>query len=310
MGRIRKIYLSNRDYLAYLLDYREYIATLGYAQSTHLSRVFAAMEFLQWLIDNELENIQDVKPAHIKEYYKSLINRPSSRTDGVICSGYIQSHIRSIRLFFTLLQEKMIIIKNPMSVLVFKIPKEKARPKPVLSISEVLELYRHTETLQERAFLSLCYGCGLRSMELTAINLEDLRLAENYIVIPHGKGNRKRFVPINQRIRNDIEQYILHERSMYLKNENQKYLFINILGERIRRYTFVRMLKKMIERTGNKEITKKGICPHHLRHSIATHLLEQGVGLEQVRNFLGHSKLESTEIYTRVSQKQLKELLS
>jgi integrase/recombinase XerD len=208
-----------------------------------------------------------------------------------------------------LLQEKGIIVKNPMSVLTFSIKKEKPRPKSVLHISEVLELYRHTETLQERAFLSLCYGCGLRSMELTAMNLEDLRLTENYIIVPHGKGNRKRLIPVNQRIRTDIEQYILHERGMYLKNEHQKALFINTFGERIRRYTFVKILKKIIERTENKKINQKEIRLHHLRHSIATHLLEQGVGLEQVRNFLGHSKLESTEIYTRVSQKQLKELL-
>jgi integrase/recombinase XerD len=291
------------------LDYREYIATLGYALSTHLSRVFCVMDFLQWLIDNELSTINEVKPAHIKTYYQQLKNRPNKTQDGVLCGGYIQHYLRSIRLFFKLLQEKSIVIKNPMSVLTFSIPKEKSRPKSVLSIAEALELYRSTETLQERAFLSLCYGCGLRSMELTAINLEDLRLAENYLIIPHGKGNRKRLIPVNQRIRNDIEQYILHERAMYLKTEQQKALFLNTSGERIRRYTFVCMLKKIIERTGNKEISKKEIRPHHLRHSIATHLLEQGVGLEQVRNFLGHRKLESTEIYTRVSQKQLKELL-
>ena len=307
--RIRKIYLSNSDYLSYLLDYREYIATVGYSYTTHLSRVFAVMEFLQWLIDNEIGVICEVKPVHIKEYYKQLKNRPNKTKDGLICSGYIQHQIRSIRLFFSLLQEKQIIIKNPMSVLQFSIPKEKPVPKFVLTIAEVLELYRHTETLQERAFLSLCYGCGLRVMELTAINMDDLRLSENYIIIPHGKGNRKRLIPINQRVRGDIEQYILYERAMYLKDQHQKALFLNSCGERIRKYTFVRMLKKIIERTGNKHINKKEIRPHHLRHSIATHLLEQGVTIEQVRNFLGHRKLESTEIYTRVSQKQLKKLL-
>jgi integrase/recombinase XerD len=300
--------LSN-EYTAYLKSYRDYLTALGYVYHSQRSRTVILREFLQWLINQGLNDITQVKPSHIKEYHEQLKNRPCKNKEGVLSSGSVQHHFFVIRLFFALLQEKHIIIKNPMSVVKFTFPKEKKQPKAVLTIAEAMELYRHSETLSERAFLSLCYGCGLRSMELSAINIDDLRLNENYIIIPSGKGNRKRLIPINQRIRADIEQYINHERDLYLKDKQQKSLLLTTSGERTRAYTFRRILRDIIKRTGNRAIIKKKICPHHLRHSIATHLLERGVGVEQVRNFLGHANLETTEIYTRVSQKQLQQLL-
>ncbi len=309
MGKIKRLHLSNQDYTSYLLDYREYVSTLGYVLPSQKDKASNVLDFLQWLIDQWLNEITQVKPAHIKAYHEHLKNRPCQKKEGVLSSGSIQHHFSAIRLFFTQLQEKHIIIQNPMSVIKISSPKEKPRPKSIVSIPEVMELYRHSETLLERVFLSLCYGCGLRSMELTALNTEDLRLGENYIIIPHGKGNKKRLVPINQRIRTDIEQYLSYERVLYLKEKQQKALLLNTSGERIRKYTLRNILCKIIERTENKQIIQKSIRPHHLRHSIATHLLEQGVPVEQVRNFLGHSQLETTEGYTRVSQKQLKELL-
>lgn len=309
MKKNRRQQLTNKDYSTYLADYREYISALGYVHHSQKNRNFIVQDFLQWLTEKELNNINRIKPSHIKEYHEHLKNRPCKTKEGILSPGSIQHHFCAIRLFFSLLQEKQIIVKNPMSIIKITSPREKSRPKSVLTISEAMELYRHTETLQERAFLSLCYGCGLRSMEITAANTEDLKLGENYIIVPHGKGNKKRLIPINQRIRTDLEQYITYERILYRKDKQQKALLLNTSGERIRKYTLIKILNTIIERTANKEIIKKQIRPHHLRHSIATHLLEKGVPVEQVRNFLGHSRMETTEEYTRVSQKQLKELL-
>lgn len=309
MERTRKQHLSNTAYASYLQDYREYASNLGYAYHSQRRKSFLLHDFLQWLTERNINDITKIAPSHLKEYHEHLKNRPCKTKEGVLKSNTIQQHFSSIRLFFILLQETQIIVKNPMSVIKITCKREKSFPKSILTIPEVMELYRYTETLLERAFLSLCYGCGMRGMEVTAVNMEDLRLNENYIIIPHGKGNKKRLVPISQRIRRDIEQYIDYERTLYMKDERQKALLLNTSGERIRSYTFAKMLYRIIERTGNKEIIRKKICPHNLRHSIATHLLEQGVTIEQVRNFLGHSLLETTEIYTRVSQKQLKTLL-
>jgi integrase/recombinase XerD len=308
MGKCKSLHLSNASYSEYLQAYRSYVRNVGYVWHTQKSRVFIVLEFLQWLITHEITEIAEVKPVHIKSYSEYLQNRPGMKGD-VLSSSSIRHHLHTIRTFFALLQEQHIIIKNPMSVLTFSFRQEERQEKQVLTIAEVMTLYRFTETLQERAFLSLCYGCGLRSMELSALNIEDLKLKENHITILHGKGNKKRLIPINQRIRSDIEQYINNERVLYQKERNQQAVLLNSNGERMRKYTFVSMLNKIIERTGNADILNKAIRPHHLRHSIATHLLEQGVSVEQIRRFLGHSLLETTEQYTRVSQKQLKELM-
>jgi len=309
MGKSKSLYLSNAVYSDCLQDYQNHLRTLGYVCHTQKSRVFIVLEFLEWLTAQDLNEITQVQPVHLKNYSEYLKNRPSRSKAGVLSSCSMRHHLHSLRLFFALLQQKHIIIKNPMSVLVFNFRQQQRQQKAVLTISEAMTLYRYTETLQERAFLSLCYGCGLRSMELSALNMEDLKLKENYIVIVRGKGNKRRIIPINQRIRSDIEHYLDHERILYQKDSNQTAVLLNSTGERMRKYTFVSILNKIIERTGNTAIINKGIRPHHLRHSIATHLLEQGVSVEQVRRFLGHSLLETTEQYTRVSQKQLKELL-
>jgi len=310
MGKPKSIDIDNAAYREYLQIYRNHVRTLGYVPPTQISRVFTVLEFLQWLLMQELNEIENVKPVHIQHYSEYLKNRPSRSKEGILSSCSLRHHLYTLRLFFAMLQDRHIIIKNPMSVLTFRFPNPEQQKKAVLTIAEVMTLYRFTETLQERAFLSLCYGCGLRSMELAALNMEDLHLRENYIVIVRGKGNKRRIIPINQRIRSDIEQYLANERVLYQKAKNQPAVLLNTNGERMRKYTFVSILNKLIERTGNAEIIDKGIRPHHLRHSIATHLLEQGVPVEQVRRFLGHSLLETTEQYTRVSQKQLKDLMN
>ena len=310
MGKPKSLHLSNSSYGEYLQEYRRYVRNVGYVNHTQKSRVCIVFAFLQWLMMQNINEIAKVKPTDIKNYSEYLKHRPCQTKAGVLSSDSLRHHLRTIRMFFALLQEKHVIIKNPMSVLTFHFRQEERKEKPVLSIAEVKILYRFTDSLHERAFLSLCYGCGLRSMELSALNMEDLHLKENYITVVRGKGNKRRVIPINQRIRSDIEQYLDNERILYNKEKNQQAVLLNTHGERMRKYTFVKMLNDIIARTENIEIQNKGIRPHHLRHSIATHLLEQGVPVEQVRRFLGHSLLETTERYTRVSQKQLKELMN
>jgi integrase/recombinase XerD len=213
-------------------------------------------------------------------------------------------------MFFSWLQERRTIVTNPMSTLKFNYPKAGKKPRTVLTIAEIKELYRETETQQERAILSLAYGCGLRSMEVTAVNLDDIRFNEGILIVPKGKGNKRRVIPMNRRIEQDLKNYMYNERYLYQKDDNEKAFILNIKGDRMRKYTVRKILSRIIARIGNQTIIEKNISTHNLRHSIATHLLEQGVAVEQVRNFLGHAHLETTEIYTRVSQEQLKSLMN
>jgi integrase/recombinase XerD len=153
----------------------------------------------------------------------------------------------------------------------------------------------------------MAYGCGLRVSEMVQSNIEDIRLKESILIVPRGKGNKRRTVPMSTGVTKELSDYFFNERIHYNATV-QKAFMVHSRGGRMQKYTFNKILQKLIKRTKNKEIQEKQISIHNLRHSIATHLLEQGVPLEQVRQFLGHSQLESTEIYTRVSQKQLENL--
>ena len=150
------------------------------------------------------------------------------------------------------------------------------------------------------------YGCGLRVNEVSQLNKEDLRLTENLIIVQKGKNSKRRLVPVNDTISKELQEF--------LENREQKTsaIFTHSKGGRIKPWTLNKLLKKLIKRThfgkqlSTEELGKIGM--HTLRHSIATHLLENGMKLERVQQFLGHSFIESTEIYTHITQNQIENM--
>ena len=306
----RVIQLKNQTYKTILSDYRQHVRILGYSENGQEVKYANVLELLTWLESEGIQELTTVEPVHIKAYHEHLRHRPHKKQVGVLHESTIHHHMHNVRAFFAWLQESGVLITNPMSTLRFRFTKAKSEPRTVLTIAQVQLLYRTSETLQERVILSLAYGCGLRAMELSSVNLSDLNLRDGILTVPQGKGNKRRVVPMSHRVQQDIRDYINNERDLYIKDEAELALLLNIKGKRLRHYTARKLLQSLVERTGDKTIISKNIALHNLRHSIATHLLEQGLPLEQVRNFLGHSHLETTEVYTRVNQAQLKALLS
>ena len=297
------------EYQTLLKNYQKHINILGYSENGKQIKYSNVLEFLLQLEAKEIIPIKKVSSADIVRHYEYLKSRPHKKHEGILSLKTISHHMRSIRVFFSFLQESGIIIINPMSTLQFKHLQSTPTQRTILTITEIKELYQATETLQERVILSLAYGCGLRAMELSAVNMEDVRINDGILIVPRGKGNKRRVIPMSTGVKKDLDNYIENERDLYLVDEAVTALLLNIKGDRLQKYTCRKLLKKLITRAGNEEIIQKEISTHNLRHSIATHLLEQGVPIEQVRNFLGHSHLETTEIYTRINQKQLKELM-
>ena len=296
MGKYKKSQPKTAAYQSLLKDFGQYIGILGYSKNGREIKIANVTEFLQWLEAEGQHRIEAVSPRQITAHYAYLKQRPHRTQAGVLSLKTITHHMRSIRQLFIFLQESGRMVTNPMSTLRFHYPAETPGQRTVLTQVEIRQLYRVTQTLQERVILSLGYGCGLRAMELVAVNMEDLFLSDHHLVIPRGKGNKRRLVPLSRGVRHDLQAYINYERDLYLTDESEPALLLNIKGKRLRKYTCRDILKKLIGRTGNKAIMEKGISLHNLRHSIATHLLEQGMAVEQVRNFLGHVHLETTEI--------------
>lgn len=161
--------------------------------------------------------------------------------------------------------------------------------------------------------LSLGYGCGMRVGELEKINIKDIKLRESIVIVPKGKGNKRRIIPMSPGVKNDIQKYYFEEREILSKgrdyNKAEEAFMLNSRGGRMREHSYNRTLKIIIERSQDEAIKSKKLSIHSLRHSIASHLIEQGMEVNQVRQFLGHSQLETTQHYTHINKNQIKNMI-
>ncbi len=312
MSRPKTIRLLTETYQILSTRFYQYLLRLGYTQQSSRSRYNYLTEFLHYLELRGLLEITIITTNQINQYYEYLSHRPSLKDGGLLSQKTTHSHMRNVRDLFKMLQYENQISVNPCSVLNYPYPRQKSERK-VLSQEEIEELYCVTRSAQERAILSLGYGCGLRVGELTKCNIEDVKLREKILVVPQGKGMKRRVVPMSSGVVKDLADYYYQERERLTIGRDYKpglkAFMLHSRGGRMNKWTYNKYLKSMIERTGNRSIYNKEITMHNLRHSIATHLIEQGIEVEKVRLFLGHSQLETTQIYTHISQEQLSKLM-
>jgi integrase/recombinase XerD len=312
MGRPKNIIVVNQEYRILAEEFYRYILRLGYNPKSSKARYNYLCEFLSQLEQKGMLDITKITAQEISNYYEYISERPSKKDGGILSQKTTHSHMRIIRDLFIMLQNKGKVKINPCSTLKFHYPRETAE-RTILDQEEIKQLYKVVETAQEKAILSLAYGCGLRVGELTSCNIEDIRLREKILIVPKGKGNKRRVVPISSGVVKDLSDYYYKEREALTKGRDYKptesAFMLHSRGGRMRKHTYNKHLKILIERTQNQAIKDKQITIHNLRHSIATHLLEQGIPVEQVRLFLGHSQLETTQIYTHISRKQIENLM-
>ncbi|WP_068671953.1 site-specific tyrosine recombinase XerD [Oceanobacillus sp. Castelsardo] len=225
--------------------------------------------------------------------------------DGGKSTSTISRHISSIRSFHQFLMREKIV--NQDASLHIETPKKERKLPDVLSQKEVEQLLSiDTKTplaYRNKAMFELMYATGLRVTELVTLNISDLHLTMGFVQC-FGKGSKERIVPIGDVAIHAIEQYLQHGRGKLLKQNSTSTLFLNQHGRPLTRQGFWKILKKIALEVGiNKEIT-----PHTLRHSFATHLLENGADLRIVQEMLGHEDISTTQIYTHVTKTRLKDM--
>lgn len=284
-------------------EYKEYLLLLGYANETCQSRYLYLKEFFNHLEEIGIYQLHHITAVEIANFYEYVQNRKSTRTKENLKLKTVYDIMRCVQMYLGYALHLGKIKINPASHLKFHYPDEEVN-RIIFSQEQIRELYQVTEDLQERAILNIAYGCGLRVNEISQLNKEDLRLTENLVIVQKGKNSKRRLVPINDTVSNELRAFLGQQ-----EEQKSKVVFHNSKGGRMQEWTLNKQLKKIIERTdfgkefNREELNKIGI--HSLRHSIATHLLENGMALEQVQLFLGHSHIESTEIYTHVTQNQI-----
>ena len=213
--------------------------------------------------------------------------------------------LSSVRMFHKFLMIEGYSTINPASLI--EAPRTLQRLPETLSLREVEALLASpcTESLidvRDKAMLELLYATGLRVSELVFLKLQDLNLQAGYLMTM-GKGSKERVIPIGDSARRELENYISRSRPPE-KHTVCKYLFLSRLGDRMSRQAFWNIIKKRALESG----ILKNISPHTLRHSFATHLLENGADLRSVQLMLGHADLSTTQIYTHVTRERLKRL--
>ncbi len=284
--------------------FRDYLLQLGYSHTSVKSLPAYIRVFLVRFLKPGLQNsVQHISRADILMFYKELQERPSQKSAGGLSESYIYKHIYVLRLFFSFLETGGYIRSNPISALKFKPPHSDSREP--LSRSEIALLFEQAQTLREKAILHLFYSCGLRRSEAVSLNIRDVHFKSGLLYVREGKGGKRRVLPLTKTVSDTLKHYYLQERQVGLSSQADTEAFIlNRYGSRMSCAAFNKFMRKFVLRTGLERI----VSPHYLRHSIATHLLENGLSLEYVREFLGHSFLESTQIYTKISKTQLHKL--
>lgn len=178
--------------------------------------------------------------------------------------------------------------------------REKKLPE-YLSYDEVLRLLEVVEdNYLNRVILEVLYGCGLRVSELCSLRISDIHFEESLIEC-FGKGNKQRYVPINEAALFAINDYLVKFRSKLEYKESNDVLLLNKKGRVIKR----EYINKMLNKAAKKADINKRIHPHMLRHTFSTHLLENGANLRSIQTMLGHKNLSTTEIYTHIDKKKL-----
>lgn len=280
-------------------DFRNYLTQLGYSKSSCSMLPVCVSDFLRHAGEPVLATIT---PDHIQHFYDWLEVRPHKKKSGGLSEQYIHHHVYALRVFFTWLERAGVIKYNPISALQFKAPE--SNPRQPLSREEIQSLFESTESLKERAVLHLFYSCGLRRSEGEALSIRDVHFKKQMLYVREGKGARRRAVPMPVRVSAELESYYLRERGRVTNVQAPEAFMLNRRGMRMSGYSYNQVLKTLLVRGG----LSPWVSLHHLRHSIATHLLESGLELEKVRDFLGHSHLETTQIYTQVPQYLVRKL--
>ena len=243
-------------------------------------------------------NINKIDYNYIREYLSYLYEKNYSKTS-------IARNISTLRSFFKYLYNENIIKDNPL-VLISNPKLDKKLPK-VLNYQELENLLLTPDIntpigLRDACILELLYSTGIRVNELTNIKINDINFTEKKILIL-GNGNQERYVLFGNLCLKKINDYLRNGRT-YLDKDNNQYLFLNKKGKKISDRT----IRTMIDTMCNKASIKMHISPHTLRHTFATHMLNEGADLKTVQELLGHENLSTTQIYTHVSNEYLRNI--
>ena len=298
-------------------SFKEWLEALGYSWQGVYYMPIQIRGLLNWLERQNKTQLADITTEAITNYYYQELKQRKNymRDAGTLSNKHLNKNLQALRKFTEYLRQT-----GKLQIPLLNIRQEEIIDnKPtVLTEEEIKQLFKATETIpdkmkhakprefyemlnhRDRAMLSIFYGCGLRRNEGYHLNITDIHLESAVVHVRKGKGYKERFVPVSKKGMDNITAYLYDARPLMIRDNKEEAFFLNHIGKRLGGQMLMLCLQNLARRTNNNELQQKEIGLHTLRHSIATHLLGNGMSLESIRDFLGHSSLESTQIYTHL----------
>ncbi len=254
-------------------------------------------QFEKYIIDNgkDYSKITDEDIKKYIEHMQEIGKKPSTISRG----------LASIRSFYQYEAKNKRVEEDPTEGI--QSPKIEKRVPNVLTSKEVALLLEQPKNIdlkgiRDKAMLEFAYATGMRVTEIISLNIEDVNLEQGYATCRNGK--KERTVPIGNMSLKALKEYVQNARGIMIKDEDEKALFVNVNGQRLTRQGFWKIIKYYKEQAH----IEKDITPHVLRHSFATHLLQNGADLKSIQTMLGHSDILSTQIYMQFQDETLKNI--
>jgi integrase/recombinase XerD len=300
----------NHSYREINKNYTLWLDTLGFSSGVVLDYKERVNEFLEWLETHSVNQINQITQKHINDYFNHLETRPNKRRAGHLLSvSHLNHNFIAVDKLLEYLHTQSVQNTPTPTGYRLKVDKdERIRNIEPLSTEEIKTLIeaipntyknlrfeqRETNHHQLKLIFALYYACGLRLSEGVKVQIKDIDFERKTVFVEKGKNYKDRFIPMSSGVYTALQDYIYNFRNLQKTTHNR--LFLKGKDD------LNKMLKHLQNECENEQIKQKRISMHLLRHSIATHLLQNKMSIENISLFLGHSSLESTQIYTHLAE--------
>jgi integrase/recombinase XerD len=299
VARRRPPNLDPRSFESVLFEYLQALRASGFSESLHKQARLQLPRFFAHLKKRGVRDVTSVTEADVFDFARHLATSHQPKTGKTYSFSSQTSYLMHVKRLFRFLEQTRVILKNPSLDLVLPTWSKLPRSVPTQAQAERLVTVPSPKTVmgrRDRAVLELLYGSGIRVGECERLDLRDLDLARGTVFVRNGKGRKDRVVPIAGRAALAMESYLKHSRHKLVKDPREQAVFLNFYGERLSRKSIQEMLREQVKAAG----IPIPFTAHSLRHGCATHMLQRGADVRHVQQLLGHSRIETTALYTRV----------
>jgi integrase/recombinase XerD len=288
---------QNNEYVLLSESFRQWLILLNYSRFSIPGLAGSVRHFLLYQQQCNKPTLEQLAASDANDFIQMLQAKTGERTGRPLSPGHINKCIQALNLFSKYIRQTG---KSAAGFTLQRLEEKRAKPS-WLTKPEIQALYEATGDavlgIRDRAMLALYYGCGLRLNEGASLELKDIITSSRILHVRKGKHYKERLVPVAEKNFEELQLYVNYGRPQLLQQEKTDGLFIGankgVAMDKQSLYIRIKLLSK-------KAKIKKRVGTHTLRHSIATHLLQSGMKLEKIQEFLGHEGLDSTQIYTHL----------